>query len=110
MIEDYIRKKSSRFFTRENEIILEDNDIIIIPKQPDSVIVTGEVNNPVSVAFRPGENYKYYLNKAGSTKNSADKKGIYVIKANGSAESTETGFSEICRGDTVVVPYFWETE
>jgi protein involved in polysaccharide export with SLBB domain len=88
----------------KDDVKLEDGDVILVPKIPDSVIVTGEVNNPVSIYYEEGKSYKYYLNKAGGLKRNADKKGIYVLKANGSAESRSTGFSKIQRGDIIVAP------
>jgi len=88
----------------KDDVKLEDGDLILVTKIPDSVIVTGEVNNPVSIYYEEGKSYKYYLNKAGGLKRNADKKGIYVLKANGSAESRSTGFSKIQRGDIIVAP------
>ncbi len=88
----------------KDDIVLESGDVIIVPKIPDGVIITGEVNNPISVIYEYGKSYKYYLKKAGGPNRNADKKGIYVLKANGSAESRETGFSDIRRGDMIVVP------
>jgi len=87
-----------------DEVLLEDGDVIIVPKIPDSVIVTGEVNGPVSIYYEEGKSYKWYLEKAGGLRRMGDKKGVYVLKANGSAESRTTGFSKIQRGDIIVVP------
>ena len=86
------------------DITLSDGDIIYVPLIPDWVLVSGAVNNSQSVFFKKGKDLDYYTNITGGLTNLADKESIYVIKADGSAESQSTGIGTISRGDIIIVP------
>jgi polysaccharide biosynthesis/export protein len=58
-------------------------DRLIIPKRPSYVMVQGQVFNPTAVAFRPGKSARWYLSQAGGPTNLANKKSIFVIRADG---------------------------
>jgi hypothetical protein len=86
-------------------------DRLVIPKRPSFVMVTGQVFNPTAVAYRPGKSAKWYLSQGGGPTKLADKKSIFVIRADGSVigakESLWSGNSlnaVLQPGDTVVVP------
>lgn len=86
-------------------------DTLIIPKRPDYVMVTGQVFNPTAVAYRPGKNVKWYLEQAGGVTTTANRKSIFVIRADGSIIGRREGLwtgsslgSVLQAGDTVVVP------
>jgi len=86
-------------------------DTLVIPKRPSFVMVSGQVFNPTAVSYRPGKNAKWYLSQAGGPTTVADKKAIFVIRADGSVigakESLWSGRSlnaVLQPGDTVVVP------
>jgi polysaccharide export outer membrane protein len=86
-------------------------DILIVPKQPSFVMVTGQVFNPTAVSYRPGKSAKWYLSQSGGPTAVANKKAIFVIRADGSViganESLWSGSSlnaALQPGDTVVVP------
>jgi protein involved in polysaccharide export with SLBB domain len=86
-------------------------DTLVIPKQPSFVMVTGQVFNPTAVSYRPGKSAKWYLTQSGGPTAVADKKSIFVIRADGSViggkESLWSGHSlsaVLQPGDTVVVP------
>jgi protein involved in polysaccharide export with SLBB domain len=94
------------------DIQVRAGDMLIIPKRPSSIMVEGQVYNPTAVAFMPGRSAKWYLNQAGGATNLANKKAIFVIRANGSVVGSQ-GFSlwngnpldsTLYPGDTVVVP------
>ena len=86
------------------DITLSDGDTIYVPPIPDWVLVSGAVNNLQSVFFKEGKDLDYYTNITGGLTNLADSENIYVIKADGSAESKSTGIGAISRGDIIVVP------
>lgn len=88
----------------EDDIILEKGAEIYIPREPDWVLVVGEVNNNISVKFVPDKDIKYYLNQVSGITKKGDEEGIYVTKANGRIEYKSTGYSKISPGDTIVVP------
>lgn len=86
------------------DFVLEAGDSLHVPSKPDWVLVDGAVYNPSAVPFTPGNTVDYYLNKVGGLKKSALAEEVYVIKANGQAESKKTGFTKISRGDMIIVP------
>lgn len=86
------------------DIALSDGDILYIPPIPDWVLVSGAVNNSQSVFFKNGKDFNYYISITGGLTILADSENIYIIKANGSAESKSTGFGTISRGDIIIVP------
>ena len=86
------------------DITLSDGDTIYVPPIPDWVLVSGAVNNSQSVFFKEGKDLEYYINITGGLTNLADSENIYVIKADGSAESKSAGIGAISRGDIIVVP------
>jgi protein involved in polysaccharide export with SLBB domain len=86
-------------------------DILVVPKRPSFVMVTGQVFNPTAVSYRPGKSAKWYLSQSGGPTAVANKKAIFVIRADGSViganESLWSGSSlnaALQPGDTVVVP------
>jgi protein involved in polysaccharide export with SLBB domain len=94
-----------------NDIEVRAGDTLIIPKKPSYVMVTGQVYNPTAVSYRPGKSAKWYLGQSGGPTQMANKKAIFVVRADGSVigsnESMWTGSSlgaVLQPGDTVVVP------
>jgi len=86
-------------------------DTLVIPKQPSFVMVSGQVFNPTAVSYRPGKSANWYLNQGGGPTKLADKKSIFVIRADGSVIGASGGLwsgsslnSVLQPGDTVVVP------
>jgi polysaccharide biosynthesis/export protein len=86
-------------------------DTLVIPKRPSFVMVTGQVFNPTAVSYRPGKNAKWYLSQSGGPTAVANKKAIFVIRADGSVIGAKEGLwsgpslsAVLQPGDTVVVP------
>jgi protein involved in polysaccharide export with SLBB domain len=95
------------------DVTLRGGDVITIPKRPNFVMSYGQVYNPNALTFQPGKTAGWYLKQAGGPTELANKKGIYVIRANGSVISpggTSDLFSggvlnaKMQPGDVVVVP------
>tara|TARA_B100000073_G_scaffold186918_1_gene154746 strand:- start:640 stop:2949 length:2310 start_codon:yes stop_codon:yes gene_type:complete len=89
--------------------VLKDGDSISIPSTSFEVIVQGEVLNSSSFIFDKKMDYKDYIDAAGGFSDYADKRSVFVIKANGlSVSSGNNIFSgqvvAIEPGDTIVVP------
>ena len=82
-------------------ITLEGNDELIIPPEPTEVTVVGEVQFPTSHLFDGDLSRKDYLRNSGGITERADKRRIFVVKANGSVVS---GRVKMEPGDTIVVP------
>jgi protein involved in polysaccharide export with SLBB domain len=88
----------------EYDIRLEPNDKIFVPQPPQTVSIVGAVKNPTTLVYRPGLGLEDYLRQAGGVTADADKKDIYVIRANGSVEAAYLNFKNMDPGDTIVVP------
>jgi len=94
--------------THYSEFALENGDQLHIPKKPNTISVLGEVYN--SATFRHDTKrtlVSHYLNLAGGPKTTAEKKDIYVIRADGTVISNkEVRITSIHLepGDVVVVP------
>jgi polysaccharide export outer membrane protein len=66
---------------------LRPGDRLIIGKRPGSVNVMGEVYNPNALLLEKGKDVSYYLSLVGGITDSADKKQIYIVKADGTVNS-----------------------
>ncbi|MBU0759099.1 MAG: SLBB domain-containing protein, partial [Candidatus Omnitrophica bacterium] len=86
------------------DLLLEDGDALTVPQTTFAISVMGSVNNPTSIPFEPGKGIEYYIRKTGDMTRHADKRGIYVMKANGEAVSKFMMSKSVERGDTIVVP------
>ena len=105
--------RNIRHWARSPEDIeMRAGDVLIIPKRPSSIMVEGQVYSSTAVAFEPGRSAKWYLRQAGGATTLANKKAIFVIRADGSVVGSR-GFSlfsgnpldaTLYPGDTVVVP------
>jgi hypothetical protein len=95
------------------DVALHNGDELIIPKKPNYVMVNGQVFNPTAVSCLPGKSAKWYLSQAGGLTQMADKKAMFVVRADGSVISAKnnSGFwsgdpmnAVLKPGDTIVVP------
>lgn len=75
---------SSRF-----DLLLEDGDVIKIPKLLQTVKVSGEALKPTNIIYQPGKGIAKYVRESGGFTNNAKKRGAYVEYANGSINSTK---------------------
>jgi protein involved in polysaccharide export with SLBB domain len=75
------------------------------------VMVDGSVYNPTAVSFKPGRDADWYLKQAGGPTNIANKKAVFVIRADGSVVGGSGGVfsggvekAALQPGDMVMVP------
>ena len=91
-----------------SSFVLKEGDLISIPSMSYEVIVQGEVLNSSSFIFNKSMKYKDYIEAAGGFSDYADKRAVFIIRANGlSVETSSSIFSGetiIYPGDTIVVP------
>jgi protein involved in polysaccharide export with SLBB domain len=106
-----ISSNVARWKDTSTDIEVRAGDTLIIPKKPGYVLVTGQVFNPTAIVYRPGKSAAWYLSQAGGATLLGDKKGAFVIRANGSVLSSKgsvwsgNSFGEALQpGDSVVVP------
>lgn len=90
------------------DLPLENNDRFMVPSTPATVNVVGTVFNQGSFVYQPDARAGDYLKRAGGPTRFADKKEIFLIKANGSVSSQARhghfDSLEIYPGDTLFVP------
>ncbi len=103
-LQDILKKPYAAY-----DLILEDGDVIRVPKMLQTVKVTGEVLNPNGIVFRPGKGLKQYINGAGGFTANALKRNVYVKYANGSAEAVKKflffrSYPKIKPGSEILVP------
>jgi protein involved in polysaccharide export with SLBB domain len=88
--------------------VLLDNDTIIVPKNPNSISVFGEVLNPIAMEYKKNLSLNSAINNAGGYQQYADKRRVYVIKANGVVKKASRNIFvsnvNLEPGDTIVVP------
>jgi polysaccharide export outer membrane protein len=87
-----------------DDLVLEDRDRILIPQPPQTVTVVGSVKNPTSLVYRPGLTVEDYLRQTGGLTEHANAKELYIVRANGLAESAYVKIKDVRPGDTIVVP------
>jgi protein involved in polysaccharide export with SLBB domain len=95
--------------TGEEDLFLLEGDIIDIPKEPQTVKVTGEVLYPNSVKYLSTNTFKDFINGAGGYTTSSARKKSYVIYSNGSVRRVKSfGFIKIYpkidKGSEIIVP------
>ena len=56
----------------DDDILVLPNDTITIPKKPNAVMVSGEVNNPGLFSYVDGNSASYYIKGSGGVTDSAD--------------------------------------
>jgi protein involved in polysaccharide export with SLBB domain len=93
------------------DVLVRDGDKLVVPKKTQDITILGEVQSPTSHLFEPGLSRDDYVAKSGGLTQNADKKRIYVVRANGDVVSGHRGgwfrrshSLEIKPGDTIVVP------
>ncbi|NYF88359.1 SLBB domain-containing protein [Tunturiibacter empetritectus] len=94
------------------DIEMRRGDVLTIPKRPGFVLITGQVYNATALTFAPGKTASWYLQHAGGTSDTANRREIFVIRANGSVIGRHSGglfdpsvlSTKLGPGDVVVVP------
>ena len=87
------------------DVVLQDGDQIIIPRQTDSVYVVGEVASPfASFHVKPGDRVGDVLRLAGGYTRNADQAEVRLLKAGGRIIDAHVERAGIEPGDTILVP------
>jgi protein involved in polysaccharide export with SLBB domain len=87
-------------------------DVLHVPKRPGFVLITGQVYNASAITYVPDKTAGWYLKRAGGTSEIANRKEIFVIRANGSVVGRRSGewydhdvlSTHLDPGDVIVVP------
>lgn len=94
------------------DIEVRSGDVLRIPKRPGFVLVSGQVYNPSAITYMPGKSAGWYLQRAGGASSIANRKEIFVIRANGDVVGRHSSSwyehdvlsTRLNAGDTIVVP------
>jgi len=109
----HLRQNQKEFTGSSDDIELRAGDALEIPKQPGFVVIVGQVYNSNAITYSPRKNAGWYLSRAGGATSLADKKAIFIVRANGSVVSGSGNgnlwsggvlSSAVGPGDTIVVP------
>jgi protein involved in polysaccharide export with SLBB domain len=71
-----------------DDLILENGDVLRVPKEQQTVRVNGEVLYPSAVVYSKGKTFRGYVLNAGGFSPSALKRGAYVVYPNGTVKGT----------------------
>jgi protein involved in polysaccharide export with SLBB domain len=105
-----ISDRVDRWKNTSADVEVHGGDTLTVPTRPGYVMVTGQVFDPTAVSYRPSRSAKWYLSQSGGPTTSANKKAIFVVRADGSVISSKDGLwgdaltTTLEPGDTVVVP------
>lgn len=88
---------------------LESGDTIFIPKRPNYVLALGDVSNPGALQFSVGKTVLEYIGETGGTSKTADKRRIFLVLPNGTAQPLRdlksiNGKVVVPPGSTIIVP------
>jgi protein involved in polysaccharide export with SLBB domain len=94
------------------DIEVRRGDVLRIPKRPGFVLISGQVYNASAITFVPQKTAKWYLERAGGTTEIANRKEIFVVRANGAVVGRRSGSfvdgdvlsTKLDPGDVIVVP------
>ena len=110
----HIRPELNSWRNTTNDPTVRDGDVLVIPKKADYVLVTGQVYNPTAVSFQGGRSARWYLSQSGGLTQLADKKAVFVIRADGSVLASKNNHdgwwsgdplsAALRPGDTIIVP------
>ncbi|MEO5966846.1 MAG: hypothetical protein ABIP68_05655, partial [Ferruginibacter sp.] len=85
--------KALQFKNSKYDIVLQENDIIVIPEVNPFISIEGTVQSPLKIAFdKDHPNLMYYIDKAGGFGVRPWRKRIYVTYANGKSKRTKSIF------------------
>jgi len=107
----HLSRDINKWANTSADVEVRAGDVLTIPKKPNFVMVDGSVYNPTAVTFKPGKSAAWYLRQAGGPTAAANKKAVFVIRADGSVAGGSGGLfngdalrAEMRPGDMVVVP------
>jgi protein involved in polysaccharide export with SLBB domain len=108
----HISSDISKWENTPADVEVRPGDGLIVPKRPNFVMVAGQVYNPAAITYSQGKHAGWYLRQAGGPTSVANKKDIFVIRANGTVVGKGSGEwwsgsvvnALLQPGDTIYVP------
>jgi protein involved in polysaccharide export with SLBB domain len=109
----HISADISKWENTQADVQVRAGDVLVVPKQPGFVFLAGQVFNSAAITFVPGRTAGWYLKQSGGPTDLANKKLIYIVRANGmvigrSSAGLWSGDgvlnTKMHPGDSIVVP------
>jgi protein involved in polysaccharide export with SLBB domain len=72
-----------------DDIIVEENDVLFIPRQLQTIKINGQVAFPASIAYKRNKRFNFYISSAGGFSENASPKKSFIKYANGSTRTTK---------------------
>ncbi|SMP14041.1 SLBB domain-containing protein [Algoriphagus winogradskyi] len=103
-LEEILRNPGS-----EDDLLIEEGDILSVPKLFQTVRMRGDVVYPTTLRHESGRSLKHYINGAGGFERRANRKQTYVVYANGAVKRTKgflgiRNYPSVEPGAEVIVP------
>ena len=103
-LEQALRRRGSR-----DDIVVEEGDVIIVPRLDPTVTVTGAVAFASRVIFQSGQSVQGYLSQAGGLNENGDLKRVSVTYPSGERSTVKktmffTNFPSVEPGSVIFVP------
>lgn len=71
------------------DYVLREGDEILVPEVTQEIKVSGEVLNPVGLAYQENRSLKYYINRSGGFSPKAKKGKVFIIYSDGTTKVTK---------------------
>jgi protein involved in polysaccharide export with SLBB domain len=93
----------------EEDLVLEEGDILNVPKLLQTVRMRGDVVYPTTLRHEQGRGLRFYINGAGGFDRGANRKQTYVVYANGAVKRTKglfgvRSYPAVEPGAEVIIP------
>lgn len=93
----------------EEDLLLEEGDILNVPKLLQTVRMRGDVVYPTTLRHEQGRGLRFYINSAGGFDRRANRKQTYVVYANGAVKRTKglfgvRSYPAVEPGAEVIIP------
>jgi len=94
----------------EENLLLNDNDTLFVPRRSEIVSIEGAVLNPSLISYKTGYDFDDYISEGGGFTENARKNKAYIIYQNGRKDRTHrflffTSRPKVEPGSSIVVPF-----
>jgi protein involved in polysaccharide export with SLBB domain len=91
------------------DILVQEGDILRIPKILETVRIQGEVLLPTTVKYRSGQNFQDYISQSGGFTSKSQRRKSFIVYANGSVDRTRKFmffniYPRVEPGSEVIIP------
>ncbi len=91
------------------DMLVQEDDVLRIPKRLETVRLQGGVRLPTTVKYRTGQTFQDYVSQAGGFTQKAQRHGSFVVYANGSVDRTRrfaffNVYPRVEPGSEIIVP------